>query len=237
MEDSISINISLVASSWADLISDGIYQLLLSKEQFREGIRFQDKDDAKQHLVHLLKSLKHTVSELSVEDLLPDSMFTPRPSTIDIDSALLSSNTIAVSPLSSLRRNPIAVLLPLTTLSQPEIGQSSSNSSDSEETETTTSQNKFALHINFGNEELASIVRIELRCSTKLAPLVQYLCELNTSQTLVVDSLATFSQSQGMHIEALELQKLLGLFRQSGYLTLLSGAQNNKTQVPKTSNL
>ena len=64
-EDSISINISLIASSWADHVTEGIHQLLWSKEEWRESMCFQNPQEARSKVTKLLSRLKDDISEVS----------------------------------------------------------------------------------------------------------------------------------------------------------------------------
>lgn len=57
-EDSISINVSLFPSSWADVIADSVHHLLWSKPETRESILVKDKESARKHMAELLAKTK-----------------------------------------------------------------------------------------------------------------------------------------------------------------------------------
>ena len=78
-EDSISINISLIATAAADLISDAVRQLLWRTEAGRAGLCGTVSDMHKQ-LEQALASLKRSVLDntLSEDAILPAAMMAPR---------------------------------------------------------------------------------------------------------------------------------------------------------------
>lgn len=103
------------------------------------------------------------MSQLRVEDLLPDPVFFPRHERIHVPWPY-------PSPVTSLpkrvRFNPLAVLLRIDELPLPlSEADGSGEISDEENEESESSSDsphaKFALHISFGNEDLQSQVRVE----------------------------------------------------------------------------
>jgi hypothetical protein len=76
--DSISINVSLIATDYATLISEGIRHVLWKYEDTREGISIRNMHDARAKLSHRLDLLRASLSNLRAEDFLPNSIFLPR---------------------------------------------------------------------------------------------------------------------------------------------------------------
>ena len=109
-EDSISINISLITNSWADVISESIHHLLWTKEETREGIIIKDIPSARTHLKLLLEKTKNWISELKPEDILPNTLFTPRTPIIELNDANYNKD-LNINNSTVFEYNPLAVLV------------------------------------------------------------------------------------------------------------------------------
>jgi len=166
-------------------------------------ICFQDPNDARNHMSHLLSHLKETVSELTVDDLLPNSIFYPRQ---NVDSMLekterksknhrKNSSKIKIQITSQFRKNRLAVLIPIeydsSCLDHGNSFEKNNNNDyiDSSEIEQENPMDHedncklYSLHINFGNEELSSSVCVTLRIPSYLAPVIDWIrmCPMETS--------------------------------------------------------
>jgi len=129
-EDSISINISMMPSSWSDLVCDGIRHMMWKDKNWREGIANMSRSKARTELHNLLYDLKRVVSKLTVDDLLPPCMLKAERETVSIrgsDGKTESKNTskreckpdemrtklyqISVNPETRFRLNHLSVLM------------------------------------------------------------------------------------------------------------------------------
>mmetsp|Transcript_8009 Transcript_8009/g.14842 ORF Transcript_8009/g.14842 Transcript_8009/m.14842 type:complete len:664 (+) Transcript_8009:169-2160(+) len=73
-EDSISINISLMPTSWSDVVSEGLRQMMWREKAWREAIHNLSYKQARSKLHGLLYNLKQLVRKLTVDDLLPQCL-------------------------------------------------------------------------------------------------------------------------------------------------------------------
>ncbi|GAB5362098.1 hypothetical protein AAMO2058_000769100 [Amorphochlora amoebiformis] len=73
-EDSVSINISMMPSTWSDLVGDGIKHMMWRDKSWREGIANLSYTKARSKLHGLLYNLKQVVRRMTVHDLLPQGM-------------------------------------------------------------------------------------------------------------------------------------------------------------------
>ena len=70
VEDSVSINISLKSLRWADLVSSGVKHLLMQTSKWREGVRFDNVDEARVKCSELLKDLRENILQRLTSDAL-----------------------------------------------------------------------------------------------------------------------------------------------------------------------
>lgn len=84
-EDSVSVNISLMPSTYGDALISSLSHSLLSDERFREGVRVNDFEQARLIMKDRLAELKKIVSSLSVDDIMPRARMYPRPETLRFD--------------------------------------------------------------------------------------------------------------------------------------------------------
>eukprot|EP01117_Protostelium_nocturnum_P013424 TRINITY_DN5004_c0_g1_i1.p1 TRINITY_DN5004_c0_g1~~TRINITY_DN5004_c0_g1_i1.p1 ORF type:complete len:611 (-),score=215.35 TRINITY_DN5004_c0_g1_i1:63-1895(-) len=210
-EDSISINVSLIASTWADMVTEGLRHSLWTQDEWREGINFRNPTEAKQKLEKLLSNLSTQVGQFKAVDFLPDGLFQANGQK-DEEAIEVSDVEIRESPLADVkmddlgkvtfRRNPIAVLIPLEGLEEneeegeegsedddaktwEELGSDSdegSSGGEGREEDENGNEDKdehplslYALHINFGNEELASAVEVRLAVYSELDGAIDWL--------------------------------------------------------------
>ncbi|CAE7214170.1 yxbC [Symbiodinium microadriaticum] len=151
-EESISINVSLSIATWADLVGDAVRQLLWASPSLRQplvGLDSVDPSRVRQAVGQKLKEAKRDFSKLTAEDLLPAVMLeTPRlPSRIHLSKSLLGKDLYA----QSFRFGQLASLVEL-----PEETDSASDE------ELPKNARRYALHINFGNEDVGSWIRVVL---------------------------------------------------------------------------
>ena len=73
-EDSVSINVSLKAPCWGDVVSSALRQLLWQDDAWRASICAAGPDEARDKLEGLLGGLKRKVEALTVDALLPRQM-------------------------------------------------------------------------------------------------------------------------------------------------------------------
>ncbi|CAE7424123.1 unnamed protein product [Symbiodinium sp. CCMP2592] len=134
-EESISINVSLSIATWADLVGDAVRQLLWASPTLRQplvGLDCMDPSHVRQTVGQKLKEAKRDFNKLTAEDLLP--------------AAMLESPRQA----QSFRFGQLASLVEL-----PE-----TDSDSDEEEDLPKNARRYALHINFGNEDVGSWIRV-----------------------------------------------------------------------------
>lgn len=83
-----------------------------SKENWRELISFQSVHEARKKLQSHLNSLQEIVSQLTVDDLLPNSIFYPRETTIHVKNYSFKNNPSPnISENSKFKKNLLAQLI------------------------------------------------------------------------------------------------------------------------------
>lgn len=206
-DNTVSINVSLTCATWADFISDGLRQLFWSSPVLRAptvGIA-ANPSAAKQAAEAALAEMRRRVSALSVEDLLPPAFLDARPPRrVDIATSRFEGS-LAVRPGDQFRFSRLAVLVPLRSKAGTVSGATSSSSSDSggsdnevagSSTTTTPGSSNitrkravgagarrlYSLHVNFGNEDVASWMRIRLSASAPFAAALEWLRKRDLDQ-------------------------------------------------------
>ena len=186
-EDSVSINVSLTVSSYADLVCCGLLQLLSKHKDFRAGVRAGKTDVAhsKGVIAAILEDLPRVLNKLKPEDFLPpvtfynhDSLLQPEErldeeseaeeSAADenndgneSDAAFIDMNTLEDSPVYELStlysRNPLSILL-----LPKERGE-----------EAVQDCTDLIVHSVFGNENFESLTRARCRIPSKYLGLLK----------------------------------------------------------------
>ena len=78
LDDSVSINISLVGQNWSDLVASGLRQRLWSLAPWRRLVRADSYGHAVEQLDGMLRQLQLEVSALRATDFLAPAMWLPR---------------------------------------------------------------------------------------------------------------------------------------------------------------
>ena len=238
-EDSLSINISLMGLTWADLFMDALKQRVLTHASARAPVCMRSIAHGRRQLNELLQKVEQELVRLQPADILPQALALPRtmrvvlPGTLaeGIDPPTESSATNGarrpglqrpVRRWSRFRRNSLAVLL---LLGEGMGDADESDDSDSEgaaaeeeeeeeeeemddddeedasvaavprEMRTRCSQQetlssmgdlfvgggkgeanymRYVIHSHFGGDDLASLLRVELRTPPTVAPLLEW---------------------------------------------------------------
>ena len=134
-EDSVSINISLMGATWADLVSDALRQSLLRHAAARAPVCMTSIADGRRQLQAILSVASRELAGLSTPALLPDAMALPRTERITLPLPVGSRafEPRGCTPIrlgSRYRRSPLAVLL-----RKPDGGPAGDEDDDSEEEE------------------------------------------------------------------------------------------------------
>jgi len=111
-EDSLSINVSLMGLSWADVVGGAITQRLKAHAAARRAICFHSVRDGRAQLEETLAILRAEAAAMAPHDLLPACM--PLPRALRVALPLLHERGSDVDWLredTRYRRNPLAVLL------------------------------------------------------------------------------------------------------------------------------
>eukprot|EP01067_Filipodium_phascolosomae_P009075 Filipodium_phascolosomae@DN7997_c0_g1_i1.p1 len=85
-EDSISINISLMSSTWADLLSDALKTALWRNDTFRRPINVRSFEHMRTQAEIVLAKAKHELSLLTPAILTPPSLLLPLVLELDVES-------------------------------------------------------------------------------------------------------------------------------------------------------
>jgi len=188
-EDSVSINVSLSAATWAELVGDGLRQLLWASPALRAPIVGVAGGVARTRAAAeaMLADVRRRAAMLTAEDLLPPAMLEePRlPSRVNVATSRLGS-ALLLRPGDRFKFSQLAVMVELPLgRSQAEDGtqlaSSQSEASDDGEAADYGSSGDagqstrhgrgavgagprriYALHVNFGNEEMASWLRVRV---------------------------------------------------------------------------
>ena len=102
VEDSLSINISLMGQAWADLVADAVRQRLLTHTAGRAPICMRSVADGRRQLAGLLALASNELASLAPADLLPEALALPRRARVALaSSASLPPPPLPPPPLSS----------------------------------------------------------------------------------------------------------------------------------------
>jgi hypothetical protein len=154
-EDSVSINISLVGATYADVLADGVRHLLWKDDFWRQTVSLRGVAGEKQTpppvaavadsgavsgddplanvraaLRKRLADFQREVASLSVDDLLPPAVVYPRPSRV-IDVRKREAN--AEGSMKMVRFNPLAQLMRADAITHNRNGQAAANKEGDDE--------------------------------------------------------------------------------------------------------
>ncbi|CAE7657124.1 ABHD11 [Symbiodinium pilosum] len=214
-DESISINVSLSCATWADLVGDAVRQLCWGSASLRQPLVGLDSGEPStmRNLVNQrLKEAKRYFNALTAEDLLPTAMLDlPRlPSRIHLGKSTLGSN-LSVAQSDRLCFGQLSSLVELA-------------DADSEDEDVAKSAKHYALHINFGNEDAASWLRLVLVAPRALHGAVAW---LGQRQMASRRSRAIFSKTfQAKELLAsskaswTQVSRLIRVLRHCGYIYL-----------------
>ncbi|KAL0483700.1 hypothetical protein AKO1_013954 [Acrasis kona] len=112
----ISINMSLIATSWSDVVVDGLKQILNVHDQWRAGIsNIHSVQDARNQLTPLLDQLKSgkLFEDLTAERLIPNQgLILPRQRVLDFCTGqLTTSQQSNIKGSDSFAFNPLFILI------------------------------------------------------------------------------------------------------------------------------
>eukprot|EP00475_Leptophrys_vorax_P035302 TRINITY_DN5802_c1_g1_i1.p1 TRINITY_DN5802_c1_g1~~TRINITY_DN5802_c1_g1_i1.p1 ORF type:complete len:524 (-),score=134.93 TRINITY_DN5802_c1_g1_i1:33-1604(-) len=205
LEESVSMNVSLIGTTWADLVSDGVKQLLWKDSNSRSIITFPqtangeiDVSGAREQASAALESLKKVVNSLRPEDLLPIHIF-KRPTNADGGPPLFETSRV--------RWNPLCVMFKKSDMSVLSLD-------DAEEAEGVASDKSsitYVLHFNFGNENMEAQSRVELSCSEQEMKVVEVLKQLVARHAEGVVSVSDICFHHDTSVALSVLTKLLRL--------------------------
>lgn len=198
IEDSISINLSMFLTKFADIATSAVGQLLLSTPQGRAGVSYQTPAEALTAAEDLLFVLKHKVNKLTAQDLLPEALLQmPRQDSDEasddasddeeehVKSIHFSLATqefdmgtaIAIDTILTVRRNPLSMIL-------KGIEIPSIHTSDEE----SLSASEYVLHHNYGNASYDSFQRITFDCDPKQEECLRQFMSIDGEKRMVVSS-------------------------------------------------
>ena len=116
LEDSVSINISLMGASWADLVADAVRQRLLCHAAARAPICMRSLSDGRSQLDAILGVLRAEVDSLVPAVLLPAGLALPRVARVRLPPPLTTDEDDerpVIRRATVFQRSPLAVLLRL----------------------------------------------------------------------------------------------------------------------------
>ncbi|CAJ1438735.1 unnamed protein product [Effrenium voratum] len=167
--ESISINVSLSCATWAEMVGDAVRQALWRSEPLRSplvGLAGRELADVRREVEVQLREAKKRINALTAEDLLAPVMLDRPPEHIHLGRSSLGKS-FKVSQSSRFRFSRLAALVEL-----PE-------DASEEELQNTKC---FALHLNFGNEDVGSWLRVSLLAPKKLQPALAWLARQASAQ-------------------------------------------------------
>jgi len=110
-EDSISINVSIMGQTWADLIAEAVRQRLLAHPESRAPICMGSITHGREQARCLLRLARRELAALTAPDLLPRALALPRIEHLTLPTASETANGVRLA--TKYRRNPLAVLFRL----------------------------------------------------------------------------------------------------------------------------
>jgi ribosomal protein L16 Arg81 hydroxylase len=175
LEDSVSINLSIFGTTWADLLSDVTRQVLWRSEETRQMITYPSIDSAAQALKHI----KAVISSIEPEDLLP--LKQPSNARFYTPSNELCWNHVVIHSQSVFGRNSLVSVVesdepPELTVDDQSDSQSESEVASDEECggiDTLEDSKWFVAHHIFGNPEVESSSSVYFKLNSKTAKLMQ----------------------------------------------------------------
>lgn len=168
-------------------------------------------------------------AEIKAEDIMPKSLLQPRQLTVDLDTSNQNAD-LQFSEASQFGKNPIAVLVksdvPPTSKPQGKdiIVLESEESEEEEDGEEQSGKAedkeegkvKYFLHVNFGNEEVESWVRIQLLASKELEPVVDWII-LHAKSDFSLDQFLTVASDH--NVQKSLAQNALRVLSFNGFLS------------------
>lgn len=200
-DSSVSINVSLTMATWADVIGDALRQLLWASPALRAPIvgLAGELQRARNAAEAALCEARRRAGALVAEDLLPPAMVEADrpPRRVNVATSRLGA-TLAVRPADRFRFSRLAVVVQLPQ-GRRDAAASSSSSCGSEDDADFDSgsmhgssthhaegelrgrpvgagaRRLYALHVNFGNEDVASWLRLRLAVSQPFLAAMEWL--------------------------------------------------------------
>ena len=115
-EDSLSINVSLMGTTWADHVADALRQRLLTHAAARAPVCMASVADGRRQLRDVLKVASRELAALAPADLLPQALALPRVERLALPGRAEAADAAEATTLrrgARFKRNPLAVLLRL----------------------------------------------------------------------------------------------------------------------------
>lgn len=181
---SVSINVSLTFATWAELIGSGVQQLLWTSPALRAPLVGLSRCDAYAAAEALLVEARRQIGALRAEDLLPPAMLSPQRPARHVNLGTYRCGSVApLAPTDRYRFSRLAVLVRLPDQSTEGPTSSSSEAEPNEEhgSDSEVKRNYYALHVNFGNEDMSSWLRVRFEAPAKFVASIEWLCERHLS--------------------------------------------------------
>ena len=134
IDDSVSINVSLMGSSWADVVSDALRQRLLAASAARAPVCLDSISDGRDQLARILEVAQRELATLTPSILLPAALALPRARRLALPPPV-PEGARAIRKGTCFARSPLAVLLRLPEGSADDDVDSSSDDDDEKEEE------------------------------------------------------------------------------------------------------
>lgn len=239
-DEAVSINVSLTTAPWAEVLTDALHQALWARPEFRAPVVQLPEGGFHETLARverMLADFKNVAAQLRPEDFISREILCPpgpsgRRHTVDVTRSG-QGRGLKIAKTDQFRFSKVAVLVPL-----PEDAASSSGSDDCDsEEENSTSRQKtnpgararkiYVLHVNFGNEDKFSWLRVRLRVPTYLDSAVTWLLKHHNPVTLfaaedVWPKPARVSSGKSKEPQNLarwkDVEKLLQILWHNGYI-------------------
>lgn len=234
LEDSVSINISLISSTWADILSEASRQLLWKCESTRKYISLpfdnSQQIDLSKAYVQIQEAIdlqKSFLDELRPADILPRACLLGQPKLISITSASGIENRMEVipciSPMESLtedsilRINPLSVLFPSSSV----IDSNLRASIDQRTLSDAPKSYRYVVHVGFAGDDLHSNSRVEISVdSPTLANAIEWISSLKGSEASKFSAKAPLDPNLMLRITWGQLCKVYDVLNYAGFISL-----------------
>jgi hypothetical protein len=228
LTESVSINISLVGLSWAELMSEAVFHLLARKSEMRRMMSILSTNHANEQANDALNYLKESLENLNASDLLPKCMFLSErvrnEGSIKFGKDAFSCG-INLKSGSRLRINPLSIIVKGACKSESEDFVVCDSRFQTENFRNSESNScVYCIHLIIGNSLLESRSRLLIELDSKkdedCITVLEWIRSLPNGHILKVGDI--HFENAKIEISKEKLELLYEYLVYSGYLTIIS---------------